>query len=234
MNLKTLFPKEISIFQLAFCTLIYRVLLDSVFMVYLDPKYAYMGFELNQSIMSFLVSYLGLFFIFYLVPKSTSTPSSIIYQFFFLMVYVPFTSYYGMTSSNILWFLLFTLFWALVGTIIHVIKPPEIKKTIQTSKRSLFYILILFCFIVFGLIFNFGNIHFNLDLLKVYELRALNPMGAVPFGGYLITWCAKIVLPFLILFSWIYFKGVLRYTSLFFILLLFLLFTMTGMKVYLF
>lgn len=234
MILKTIFPKEISIFQLAFCTLIYRSLLDLVFWFYLDPKYAYMGFELNQSIVSYLVSYLGLFSIFYLVPKFKSKPSSIIYQFFFLMVYVPFTSYYGMTSSDILWFVLFTLFWALVGTIIHVIKPPEIKKTIKTSKRLLFYISIIFCFIVFGLILYFGNIHFNLDLLKVYELRALKPMGDVPFGGYLITWCAKIVLPFLILFSWIYFKGVLRYTSLFFILLLFILFTLTGMKVYLF
>lgn len=234
MNLKTLFPKEISIFQLAFCTLIYRVLLDLVFMFYLDPKYAYMGFELNQSITSFLISYFGLFLIFIQASKIASAPSSIIYQFYFLTVYVPFSSYFGMTSSNMLWFILFTLFWILVGTIIHLIKPPKINLQIKVSERIFFSSLIVFCFVVFGLIFYFGNIHFNLDILKVYELRALNPMENVPLGGYIINWCAKIVLPFLILFSWVYFKGYMKLTSLFFIGLLFLLFSITGMKVYLF
>jgi hypothetical protein len=234
MILKTIFPKEISIFQLALCTLIYRVLLDLVFWFYLDPKYGYMGFELNQTIISFLASYFGLFLIFCLLPRSSSAPSSIVYQFFFLMVYVPFTSYYGMANTNIVWFILFTLFWVLVGTTIQLIKPPKLEKQFQLSKKMLLYVLIGFCIFVFGLIFYFGKIHFNLDILKVYELRALNPMENVPFGGYLINWCAKIVLPFLILFSWVYFKGYIRFASIFFMGLLFLLFSITGVKVYLF
>lgn len=214
--------------------LLFRLLLDICFFVYLDVFHDYAGFEIHLSLSKYVVSILFTVFLLILVPKETSTVSEAVIQFFYLAVYVPFASYFSLTDSSYEWFCIFTGFWLVVCLLNKIdyqwreIRPPR-----EYDPKLFVYTIAFLSLLVFGLIFTFSDVKFNFSLLDVYELREENPTGAVPLAGYLINWTGKIFLPFLLIYSIVKSKHYFNVYSMVVMAAIILLFSVTGHKSYL-
>ncbi len=216
-----------------FLTLVFRVLLDITFFVYLDKYHDYAGFEMDFNLTKYVISIVITLLLFALIPLRSSRVSEVVVQFFFISVYVPFASYFAFTNASYSWFLIFTGFWVIVFLMNQInFNWREIRSPIRYDSKYITLVITILTILVFGLIFMFSEVKFNLSFLDVYDIREENPTGSVPFSGYLINWTAKIFLPFLLIYSIIKKK---RYFSIYSLLVMgaiVLLFTLTGHKSY--
>lgn len=223
------------IFCLFAAMLLLRISLDASFYLYMDTELKREGFGIDFSVFNYVLSWIGLLATFFLLPKKNDLVTAVVVQFIWVLMFVPFTTYFAMTNGEFLWFLLFTLFWLFTGGLCRLnftfktILPP-----VDLSSFQLFSISGLVGAAVLGvLILTFGFI-LNFDLLSVYEIREQNSLREVPTLNYLTNWAGKIILPFIILFSFIKIRPGLNYIALIFSVFLFLFFSITGHKIFLF
>lgn len=215
--------------------LVFKGGLDLVFLLYLNTEFYEKGFQVDFSLMNYVFAWIGLILMFFWMPKQTEKASDALVQFLFLMVYVPFTSYFGMTQNSLEWFFLFTLFWVVVGALLRLKIPlKKVPKPFDLSENNVFLGVAGMAVLVFVLLLYYVDVSFNFDLMNVYDIRAQNPTQAVPMSGYLVTWTAKVFLPFMLVY------GLSKWnrTTVFYVVptlfLMFLLFSITGHKSYLF
>lgn len=212
-----------------------RFLLDFIFYVYLNPYYDYLGFKLSFDPFFYVISFLPLFGLFLIIPQKTEKVSDLILQFFFISVYLPFTSYFSLSGESFTWFMIFTFFWYIVAIFNYVDFGWKIIKTKEpTSEGKVKNKTLIAVLIVFGLIFIFSDLKFNFSILDVYGLREENPTQFVPFSGYIINWTGKVFLPFLLIYAIVKKGSYFNSFSIFILGLILLLFSITGHKSYLF
>jgi hypothetical protein len=214
--------------------LVYRILLDFTYILYLEPQFSYAGFGLDISTIKVILSYMALLLLYLLTPKETLKPSSMVIQFFYLMVYVPFTSFYALSNSDTNWFVLFTLFWVLVFFLNQLSFQFTSIRSLNFSVPVMAKALIVMVLSVFVSLIIFTDFKLNFNLMKVYELRAESDLDNMPLSGYLVNWTAKIFVPFLMLY---YLYSATRSINIGFVVFtiaLILLFATTGHKDYLF
>lgn len=213
--------------------IIFRLLLDISYIFYVEPNFCYKGFFLDVTPLKYLISFFFLIIFHVFLDKSTSKASGLLLQFFFILVYIPFTSYFALSNQYFGWFFIFSLFW-LIAIIIQ--KGIQFKKIppLKISEYNIFLGVGVTVIFIFLIIFNTADLTFNMNINDVYELRAVNPTGNIPYSGYFINWTAKVFLPFLIVFTLVRFKPSVNMLFIISILLTILLFSVTGHKGYLF
>ena len=220
--------------SILFFVLLLRFVFDLVYVVYIDPYYSYTGLTISFSLFNYFLSIGGVVFIFQLLPFDNCRPSSLISQFLFLMIYLPFSSYFGMSGGDYVWFLGVTSFWVLTLFMIQYpfnFKLPVVK---QFPVSWFLWGVVSFIIVLLGLTIYYSGLHVNFDLYSVYELREKNPTGKIPFSGYSINWVAKSALPFILLFSLYRYKTVFNIWVLFVFVSILILFFNTGHKSFLF
>lgn len=215
--------------------ILYRILLDVCFVVYLNEYYSFSGFALDFNLGKYLGSLFVLLLFFILLSKQNNKPSEALIQFLFLTTFVPISSYYAMSNEETNWFLLSALFWfiILIFQNSHIyLKTINLQTRLNT--KTIIYSLIIFILLVFAIVINYTGVSFNINLYKVYEIRAESKLHEIPFAGYFVNWTAKVILPFLILYYFLREKNKFNYKFISLVLLAVLLFSITGHKSYLF
>lgn len=218
-----------------FGLVIYRVSLDIAFLTFLDTEFYYSGFRLNFSFINYSLSWILLLYLFIFIPKQSDKISNTTLQLLFLMMYVPFSSFFGMTKNSLEWFLIFSLFWLIVVYLLNlkfsfkIIKPPK-----KSTQKNVFFTLLFFVIIVFVILFYKVDFKLNFDIYAVYDIRAEKLTESIPLAGYFVTWTAKVFLPFLLVYSILKIKPRLNFQTIFILVLFFIIFSITGHKSYLF
>ncbi len=215
--------------------LTFKILLDLAYVYFIIPVFPDMGFDLNINFVKVIESYTFFLFIYILMPKDSKRVSSFILQIFILMAYVPVLTYYALENKSREWLYITTFFWAFIIILVrskYVIVIPQIK-------INLFKNLILFGGIIsiisISLIYAFIGFSINFDLTEVYNYRETYVEADIPLSGYIINWTAKILLPFLLLVCIYEKKEKVSFLPLIVtVCLIFLLFSTTGHKSYLF
>lgn len=213
--------------------LLFRVLLDVGYVIFVHPKYEYMNFFLDISYVKIAESYLILGLLYWLMPKDRSKLSMIISQILFLVIYVPIQSYYSMANESREWFYLSTVFWVIVFGLLKLNIRFVLPKVRLKHPGVLTVFIAVLTGLSFFLIFWYMDFTLNLDFSKVYEVREKFNQTHIPMSGYLINWMAKIFLPFLLLTSLFESERVKVLPVLLTVLAAVLIFSSTGHKSYL-
>lgn len=210
---------------------IYKIVLDLSYCLVISKVWAYAKFELHLNSIKLIESFLLLFIIFFLMPKSKEKLSNIMIWLLILISYVPILTLFAFINQPRVYMYAVTGFWMLVFLLlkIPVIHFNPIKK-IQ-SKIIRYSIFIGLSGIVFFLIYKYLGITLNFDLTKVYEIRREYVQTGIPFAGYLFNWLAYIVNPiffalFLVKRKWVW-VGMIIFLQI-------LVFSVTGLKAFLF
>ncbi len=216
-------------FTFIYLIIIYRVLLDQVYVAIIVNRYDYQHYQSNPSTFSLFISWLFLFSLLPFIIKNAQGPklSNLILFFFSLFSIVPTTTMIGYNSQYsseyiiliyCYWFLFF-LFSSRIPTI--VIKLKSNSKYVFQILTSLIILAVIYVSYVYtGLRFHFG-------LMDVYDLR----LEAREYNAPLILYYLLAAADYVLVFVLIYHLLIRKYVISFFIFILNLLnFGISGSK----
>jgi len=209
----------------------YKITLDLAYYFIISRVWLYDKFVLNLNNLKLIESYFLLFVIFVLMPKSPKKLSNIVIWLLVLISYIPILTLFGLMNQSRMYVYAITGFWILV---FFLYQTPDIfvlplrKMQSKLLRNSIFVCLSV---VVFFLIYKYIGFFINFNLAKVYDIRSDFINTNIPLAGYLFTWLAYVVNPiFFALFlnkkKWLPFILV--------IFLQILIFSVTGMKSFLF
>jgi len=216
----------------AFLSIIfYKIILDLSHYFVISPVWGYMGFNLRFSTIKLIESYFLLFIIFIFLPKSSKRLSNIMIWLLILLSYIPMLTLFAFMDQPRIYMYVVTGFWPLVFLLL---KFPAISMSpLKKSQSKIIRYLIFFSLFltVFLMIYKYFGLSFSFSLTKVYEIRKAYTEMGIPLAGYLFNWVAYIVNP--ILFAIFITRKKWIFAALTVVLQL-LLFSVTGMKSFLF
>jgi len=156
-----------SIFWSFLVIFFYKIILDLSYYFIISPRYSYTLFTFDLNYFKLFESFLLLFIVFALMPKSKEKLSSIMVWVLILVSYVPMLTLFALKNESRIFMYAITGFWLLVFLLL---KFPSVSITpLKKSQSKTIYYSIFF--ILFGIVFlmvykNFG-FSFNFNLKKV-------------------------------------------------------------------
>lgn len=180
---------------------IFKVLLDLLYIYFVNPIYEYMGFTLDLNLIKLLESYLFCILIFFLLPVGEKTPSAVGLKLLFLLMIVPTSTIYALKNESRAFFYFFLAGFFITLLIIRTLPTVNIKKI--KNKYALFFIIGVNTILVYTILIKLNGIptfqalHFS----DIYEIRENYKVGP-SFMRYLFIWQAKILNCFLIALAW--------------------------------
>lgn len=208
---------------------VYRTVLDLSYCFVISEVWAHARFELCFNNIKLIESYFLLFIVFALIPKSSKKLSNIVIWLLILLSYIPMLTLFALMDESRAFIYAVTGFWVAVFMLLHT---PEVSfPPLKQAKKIRLSILLGLSMIVFLMIYKYLGLSFNLDLTKVYDIRSRYVELKIPFAGYLFNWVAYIISP--IFFALFLTKRKWSLVALIVTLQL-LLFSVTGMKTFLF
>ena len=175
--------------------LIYRLLLDAIYIIYINPRYEYYHFTYNPDMLCIAASIVLLWVIVRNVPIliRRGSVSDIILVFLILMYYVPYTSLFALSYHSIPYtFFVVTYFVFLVifdlSVSLRKFKFRILHKGFGDTKLFVVMVIILgFLMIVISGVYTGFRISFNLS--EYYEYRAAARENSLPeIVRYLFNW----------------------------------------------
>jgi len=230
MNENNIFLIKKDKLYLLLSLIIFKLVLDFVYIVFVNKLYAYSNFTINFNLTKYIISFIWLFVIYIFLPKDNSKTSSIIILLHFMIMVVPMLTIYAMKDESTVYLNMVTSCLILECIIIRLI--PEIKITKTKQGKYIFYFLIftITVFVYSSMIYANGLPSLRaLNVLNVYEVR-----GGVKYPflmNYLVAWQAKAINPIMIATSYKYKNNK---TMISFIGLQLLLYLITGNRSFLF
>jgi oligosaccharide repeat unit polymerase len=210
---------------------LYRVVLDLSYFFVISRSWSYALFDLKLDLLKLIESYLLLFLIFIVMPKSKERVSSIFIWISVICSYVPMLTLFAFADKPRLFMYAATGFWLLVFLFL---KLPNISVVFLKKNQSkiILYLIFLISFLSVSLIL-YKNFHFslNFDLTKVYEIRSQYKDIRTSLIGYLFPWVAYIINPVALAFFLSKRKCI---PMILIIILQLFLFSVTGKKSFLF
>jgi hypothetical protein len=180
----------------AFVALVlFKVVLDLAYYYVIHPHWGYAGFTLDLNSLKLVESYLLLFVIFMLMPKSAQKLSNILAWIMVLVSYVPMLTIFAFTDAPRAYMYAVSGFWVLVFLMLYLPMPKLTFPSLKQAGIIHYAIFIGLGVVVIFFIFRYLGISFNLNLLGVYEVRSEYVAAGIPLGGYLIPWMGSIVNP---------------------------------------
>lgn len=156
--------------------LLYRVILDFVYVVQIIPTYGYMGFELNLMPLNYMLSWMILLVfipgILYILHQESCTSSTIV-TFINLLYCIPTTSYIGCKGCNIWFTMVFIAYWLFLLLFQWKIPLIRLRKLSVAHSRRIFLILtVLSALLVIGVSGYYTGFRFKTNITDVYDIRA--------------------------------------------------------------
>ena len=194
-------------------TLVYRLVLDVVYLTALSPVYAYAGFTTNIYALQYILS---LLLVLVFVPlivgiqQQERRPSSILVTLLNYLYFIPMTSYIGCKGSAFGLFISVTVYWAVL--LVPQLKIPTMElKRLQLHHTDRFFkwITIAAVVLVMAVSGYYTGFRLKLNMSDVYTVRAEAESYAMPAPiSYLLS-MMKVLLPIIILY-WLQAKKWLR------------------------
>ncbi|MGJ7910827.1 hypothetical protein [Neobacillus sp. LXY-1] len=187
-------------FKYYFWVILYKIVLEVVYYVFVSPNYSYSGMVWEPSLVKFLFSNFALFLMLVVLPKRQNRPSYQLAQLFFIITVVPILSIFWQANLNINYFIYVVICSLVLFILIRVSKPFKIKFIKFETKNYMNFVNAI-CIISFLLLILFSIRYGGIDLRAfnfndIYELRAEAEYSV--FWGYLINWISKLLIPFCI------------------------------------
>lgn len=202
-RLKTNFLNKLnlSIFSVFFLVFTFRIFLDILFKLYLEPVHGYSQFYTDINSINYILSYVGLIFCFFTLRREPIQIDNTAWFFFFLVIYVPMSSFYAMTGANSFWFIAVSSGWILCNLFLNSnLLNLSFSLPIFKQRTLKWGGILLAGTLVLILIYNL-DINFEMELTEVYELRKMEPTKFFPLSDYIINTLSKVLLPIIILLS---------------------------------
>lgn len=214
----------------AFLSLIlFKIVLDLSYYFVISPVWSYAKFTLDFNSLKLVESYLLLFIIFILMPKSSKKLSNILVWLLILLSYIPMLTIFTFKDEARIYMYAVTAFWIVVFLLMRM--PSISLAPLKQSGVIRYFIFICLGVIVFLMVYKYLGLSFNFNLTRVYDIRSQYVGAEIPLAGYLFTWMAYIVNP---IFFALFIRKRKWFPVVLIVLLQTLLFSVTGNKTYLF
>lgn len=214
----------------AFLSLVlFKIVLDLSYYFVVFPAWSHTGFRLDFNSPKLVESYLLFFIVFILMPKSPKKLSNIMVWLLILMAYIPMLTIFAFMDEARIFMYAVTAFWLVVFLLLHM--PSVSLAPLKQSGIIRYSIFVCLGLIVFLMVYKYLGLSFSFDLTKVYGIRSQYVTIGIPLAGYLFNWMAYIVNP--IFFALFITKKRWLPVALIVVLQI-LLFSVTGLKTYLF
>ena len=191
-----------------FSGILFKFILEYTYIHFVNPVYAYAGFNLDINLIKYLEGWLIYFFFLSFTPHRIIKTSDFVINMLFFSFLSPLLVFYSLSNAVKIY-----LYLILIGVfIIYALRNGK-KFKFPILQNGHFYscsLCILSIIIVsLWLIFSGGLNFFNLDFTRVYEFRP-DVKAVINEGllGYLNSWTFKVFGPFLLvifLYSRLYF-----------------------------
>lgn len=184
------------------CLLLYKILVDLIYLLYIGPTFNY-GIRINVLNIISGYLYIGIYSIFLYGFMKRHTVSSIMFIVMCMIYLIPITTYcsLGSGSSGFLFFAI--LYWTFFS-ILQMIMPVVALKRSEMSGRlcSLFIYFLLAGISVFTVYLSWRYTGFRIvtDLLEVYDIRAEAAGYSMSTAFRYLQSFSTILIPLLILF----------------------------------
>ncbi len=171
---------------------LFRVSLDFLYVQCISQKWAYAGFELNPDLLKIIESYI-LYGLLLLIQKpKAEKPSDVFILVMFIGVLAPLLSMYGLANQARA-----TVYMVILSYIFAVVLAKGRPFKIPVIPKSYFVGLCLAagaCAVVAAwFIVRGGLAYFNINLLKVYQFRAITgQLLNIGVFSYLNIWAVKV------------------------------------------
>lgn len=184
-----------------FCLLTtYRLSLDYVYTVVISQSFAYEGYIFSPSLEKIIESYIYMYILFFITDCEIKNIKTYFINIQLLIFILPMLTYYALANQSREFILLICGFHILQ---VVLLKKIKIESKIKITKISNVFIMFLYIIVIFTLI---GSVLLNgiptlaaFNLQNIYDIRDEVVMG-FPLV-YLVPWCAKVILPFLIVYN---------------------------------
>lgn len=211
--------------------ILFKILLDLSYYFVISRVWGYAGFELHLNGLKLVESYLLLFVIFALMPKSSKKLSNILVWLLILLSYVPMLTFFAFKDEAKIYMYAVTGFWLLVFLLLRTPMPTVSLAPLKQSGIIRYSLFVCLGLIVFLMVWKYLGLSFNFDLTRVYDIRREYVSTGIPLAGYLFSWMAYIFNP--ILFA-LFITKKRWFPVALIVVLQVLLFSATGNKSYLF
>ena len=190
--------KGIALLLLLF--VLYKVVLDLVYIDDLGIAFSYMFLCIDLSIPKMIASYalVCLSFVAFSISRGRITRYLIL--IIILFIYIPCLSYYASNNQSTIYTVFLTLslfmisFFSWIGS---NFKPPKIRSSAKVEKQSflnaLFFIFVALCLIL--VVVRGGIDYRSFSFKTIYSLRSENNISG--FLGYVMNWLPKFFFPLL-------------------------------------
>lgn len=182
--------------------LIYKFVIEVIYIFYLSPVYSYYGLTTELNLEKLLFSNIFLVIISIIMPKKNKYPSTTLYFLLTLFLLIPALSYYWLNSQNTIYTLFLTLSFFTMALTLKLSRLNILQKTNYTRKILMycFFVYVVFSFLLFS--YQGGFDVRVLDFSTIYDLREESTLPTLV--GYILNWSAKVGTPFF--FAYFYYK----------------------------
>lgn len=184
--------------------IIYRILLDVVYIKYISVYHDYIGFINSSDKLSLLFSWCSLLIFIPVVLKlyKKETMSANILVSLFMLSYVPMTSLMCFLTTNINFFFLILLYWFTIFLSYDLMPSFKYKREKYYSKLPFPILIVVFvlCGVVIFISGYYFNFRISLDLANVYELRYQEKELNVPSIFHYLLPAASNIIPVILVF----------------------------------
>ncbi|PKF46220.1 hypothetical protein CW664_00345 [Macrococcoides caseolyticum] len=173
--------------------LLYKIVIEFVYIYGISPTYSYSGLEINMNFSKLFYSLLTLFILVLILSKNTKNPSYYIYIILILFIFIPNSSYMWLNNQSINFFNYQFISFLILGLLLNFTH----KKITITNYNARFILKLLFIsYIIVTIIIVFirggiDNRALNFD--SIYELRSENNISGVL--SYINNWVVKVLFP---------------------------------------
>ncbi|MGB9796066.1 hypothetical protein [Fervidobacterium gondwanense] len=183
---------------------LYRVILDTTYIMWIHPIYGYGGFPLRIDNYKILISYIVLFILIMIIPKTSNKVSYMILQLHFLITVVPFMSVYAFGGYSTTFFLMLVICFILEIVALRILSSRNFcLKTMKVviPKQLPLLAFVIYSTVVYFYLYKTQGIHFKaIDLRQIYDIRSEISIS-IDIMKYLITWQFRIINPYLFVIS---------------------------------
>jgi hypothetical protein len=201
---------------------LYRIMLDFIYLKWVSPIFGYSGFVTDPNIFKIFVSYIVIFLLVIIIPKTNKKVSYMILQLHFIIMIIPLTSIFGLANLSTKFMVMILICFAIQIIFIKNITLVEISK-IRNAKNIVIGLTSILTLITYLYLFLTQGINFSaFNISNIYDIRS--EQTNLGLMGYLVTWQYRIINPSLLVISYMRKKYKLSVLSIGLQITLFLMF----------
>jgi hypothetical protein len=183
-----------------------KIIIDYSYVYVISPRFSYAGLTTTIDWGKMFEGYIAVLWIGACFPKSIKKVSDFLLFFFFVSLFLPLASIYGLKDESRLYFYALSLSFLLMNKsriLAHFIPIPSMR--LRSRRRYFIYFAVFAMLGMFAwIIANDGLSLFNLNIWRVYEFR--RSTAALLFSGifaYFMPLLGKVIMPsILAVFLW--------------------------------